>query len=58
MIKRRQLHKESLDPKLIEEGEKPYWSTTSENGRHCYVNRAHPQRIRNGVVRQSFLDAN
>jgi DNA-binding beta-propeller fold protein YncE len=87
VIKRRQLRKESLDPKLIQKGEKPYWSTTSENGKYCYVswsgtddisiisyrkrkeidhtavgepagNRAHPQRIRNGVVRQSFLDAN
>ena len=87
VVKRRQLRKESLDPKLIQKGEKPYWSTTSENGKYCYVswsgtddisiisyrkrqevdhtpvgepggNRAHPQRIRNGVVLQSFLDAN
>lgn len=79
--------KDSLDPKLLELGLKPYWSTTSANGRNCYVswsgtddisvisyrkgkeikhldtgepggNRAHPQRIRNGVVLQSFLDAN
>ena len=87
VINRRALRKPELDPKLIEKGEKPYWSTTSANGRNCYVswsgtddisvisygkrkeiehldvgepggNRAHPQRIRNGVVRQSFIDAN
>jgi hypothetical protein len=87
VINRRSLKKPELEPKLIQKGEKPYWSTTSENGKHCYVswsgtddisvisygkrkeiehldvgepagNRAHPQRIRNGVVRQSFLDAN
>jgi DNA-binding beta-propeller fold protein YncE len=85
---RKARRKESLDPKLFDDvGTKPYWSTTSANGRNCYVswsgtddmsvisyrkrreikhipvgepggNRAHPQRIRNGVVRQSFLDAN
>ena len=87
VIGKRKLRKPSLEPKLIEEGEKPYWSTTSKNGKYCYVswsgtddisiisykkrkeidhtnvgepagNRAHPQRIRNGVVRQSFLAAN
>ncbi|HYH62641.1 MAG TPA: hypothetical protein VD766_12310 [Solirubrobacterales bacterium] len=87
VIGKRQLRKPSLEPRLIEAGEKPYWSTTSENGKYCYVswsgtddisiisfktrkeidhadvgepagNPAHPQRIRNGVVRQSFLDAN
>ena len=87
VINRRALRKPRLHPKLLKKGEKPYWSTTSENGRHCYVswsgtddisiisykrrkeirhlnvgepggNPAHPQRIRNGVVRQSFLDAN
>jgi YVTN family beta-propeller protein len=29
--------RESFDYKLIKRGKKPYWSTTSENGRHCYV---------------------
>jgi hypothetical protein len=87
VVKRRQLRKQKLEPKLIRKGDKPYWSTTSENGKNCYVswsgtddisvisyrkrkeiahldvgepagNPAHPQRIRNGIVRQSFLDAN
>ncbi|MDQ2675668.1 MAG: hypothetical protein M3Y34_02575, partial [Actinomycetota bacterium] len=85
---RKARRKDSLDPRLLDDlGTKPYWSTTSENGKNCYVswsgtddisvisyrkrkeikhipvgepggNRAHPQRIRNGAVRQSFLDAN
>ncbi len=87
VVNRRALRRPELTPKLIRKGEKPYWSTTSENGRYCYVswsgtddisiisygkrrevdhtdvgepggNPAHPQRIRNGVVRQSFIAAN
>jgi YVTN family beta-propeller protein len=29
--------RESFDYKLIKRGKKPYWSTTSKNGKHCYV---------------------
>jgi DNA-binding beta-propeller fold protein YncE len=64
----------------IEAGEKPYWSTTSANGRRCFVSWSgtdsisvisyrkrrevahvqvgdHPQRIRMGVVRDSWIDS-
>ena len=88
VVSRKRLRKKpSLEPKLIEKGLKPYWSTTSANGKHCYVSwsgtddisvisyrkrkeiahipvgdeggqPAHPQRIRNGFVRDSFVAAN
>ena len=70
----------TFDYKLIKAGKKPYWSTTSPNGRRCYVSWSgsdrisvisfrtgreiarvpvgdHPQRVRSGYVRDSFLAA-
>jgi YVTN family beta-propeller protein len=75
IVKRR-----SLKYKIINGGIKPYWSTTSRNGKKCYVSWSgsdrisvisyrkrkeiarvkvgdHPQRIRSGNVRASWLKA-
>jgi YVTN family beta-propeller protein len=70
----------TFDHKLLKLGEKPYWSTTSRDGRRCYVSWSgtdslsvisyrtgkeiahipvgdHPQRVRTGDVRTSWLRA-
>jgi DNA-binding beta-propeller fold protein YncE len=73
--------RKTFEYKLLPNGTKPYWSTTSEDGRYCYVSWSgtdsisvfsykterevahvpvgdHPQRIRTGYVRGSWLRAN
>ncbi len=70
----------SFNYKLLKKGTKPYWATTSNDGRYCFVSWSgtdsisvfsyrkrreiahvevgdHPQRVRMGVVRQSWLDS-
>lgn len=72
--------RESFRYKLIHAGEKPYWATTSNDGRYCLVSWSgsdkisiisyekerevasvpvgyHPQRVRMGNVRMSWLKA-
>ena len=73
--------KDFEDFTLVQKGTKPYWSTTSKDGKLCYVSWSgtdsisvisykkekeirhievgdHPQRIRTGFVRKSFIKAN
>jgi DNA-binding beta-propeller fold protein YncE len=70
----------TFDYRLIQAGEKPYWSTNSQDGNYCFVSWSgtdslsaisygsesevariqvgdHPQRVRNGVVRASWANA-
>jgi len=70
--------RKTFRPKLIHAGTKPYWATTSSDGKRCYVSWSgtdsisvinyrkrkevahipvgdHPQRIRTGFVRPSWL---
>jgi len=72
--------RKSFRYKLIHAGEKPYWSTTSNDGKRCFVSWSgtdnvsvisykkrkvianipvgdHPQRVRMGTVRKSWLAA-
>jgi DNA-binding beta-propeller fold protein YncE len=70
----------SFDYRLVQAGEKPYWSTNSRDGKYCFVSWSgtdslsaiaydsetevariqvgdHPQRVRNGVVRTDWANA-
>jgi hypothetical protein len=80
IVIRKSLDRKKLDYKILAKGEKPYWSTTSSDGRYCFVSWSgtdaisvisyrkrkevehievgdHPQRIRMGYVRKSWLRA-
>jgi DNA-binding beta-propeller fold protein YncE len=80
IVSRNSLDEKKLEYKILRKGEKPYWSTTSSDGRYCFVSWSgtdaisvisykrrkeiehievgdHPQRIRMGFVRKSWLRA-
>jgi opacity protein-like surface antigen len=80
IVIRKSLDRKKLDYKILAKGEKPYWSTTSSDGKYCFVSWSgtdaisvisyrkrrevehievgdHPQRIRMGFVRKSWLRA-
>jgi hypothetical protein len=75
------VNRKTFDYTLINEGLKPYWSTTTNDGKNCLVSWSgsdkisvvsyrkskeiasipvgdHPQRVRMGYVRRSFVKAN
>jgi DNA-binding beta-propeller fold protein YncE len=72
--------RQTFNYKLIQAGQKPYWSTNSKDGKYCFVSWSgtdslsaisygtesevariqvgdHPQRVRNGVVRTDWANA-
>ena len=74
------VNRKSFATTVVAEGEKPYWATTSRDGKLCYVSFSgtdeiaaidyrtrevvsrvpvgdHPQRIRMGTVRRSWINA-
>jgi DNA-binding beta-propeller fold protein YncE len=80
MVSRRSLRGDSPRYKLLRRGEKPYWATTTSDGRRCLVSWSgtdkisvisyrtgkliadvpvgnHPQRVRMGYVRKSWVRA-
>jgi DNA-binding beta-propeller fold protein YncE len=80
IVNRRSLKREKPRYKLLELGEKPYWATTTSDGKRCLVSWSgtdkisvisyrtgkliadvpvgnHPQRVRMGYVRNSWIRA-
>jgi YVTN family beta-propeller protein len=72
------VNRRSFAYQLVQVGEKPYWSTSSGDGKRCFVSVSgndrvsvisyrtgkelaqipvgdHPQRMRMGVIRRSFV---
>jgi DNA-binding beta-propeller fold protein YncE len=80
IVNRRSLKREKVRYKLLKLGEKPYWATTTSDGKRCLVSWSgtdkisvisyktgkliadvpvgnHPQRVRMGYVRNSWIRA-